>query len=355
MSNGTKVTIQDIADALGISRNTVSKAINNSEGIADSTRIKILNKATEMGYKQFSYVASAVGLTDSRALQDTFGHQAEPGSKGEITLLTAGLINQSHFASTTLDIFQQELHKMGYLLNLLRVPEEDVLSLSLPSGYNSDATKAIVCIEIFDWDYAQMLCSLNVPILFIDGPARINGRFLPADQLYMENFSPVESFVHDMIERGCSRIGFIGSHSHCQSFYERYSAFYLGVSMSGRPIDNAFIINSNEYSVIKNHLSNMKDFPDVFICANDFLAIDVIQILSGLGKSVPEDVLICGFDDAQESKWCKPQLTTIRINTEIIAYSASYLLMSRINTPDMDYRVVHTETNMIYRESTEKK
>ena len=46
-----RVRIQDIADALGISRNTVSKAINNSEGLADATRDKILQKAVEMGYK----------------------------------------------------------------------------------------------------------------------------------------------------------------------------------------------------------------------------------------------------------------------------------------------------------------
>ncbi len=50
-----KVTIQDIADELGISRNTVSKAINNSDGLAEATRERILQKATEMGYKQFSY------------------------------------------------------------------------------------------------------------------------------------------------------------------------------------------------------------------------------------------------------------------------------------------------------------
>ena len=49
-----KVTIQDIADALGISRNTVSKAINNADGLADATREKILKKAVEMEYKQFS-------------------------------------------------------------------------------------------------------------------------------------------------------------------------------------------------------------------------------------------------------------------------------------------------------------
>ena len=56
-----RVTIQDIADALGVSRNTVSKAINNSDGLAEATREKILQKAVEMGYKQFSYVAALSG------------------------------------------------------------------------------------------------------------------------------------------------------------------------------------------------------------------------------------------------------------------------------------------------------
>ena len=51
-----RVTIQDIADALGVSRNTVSKAINNTGILADSTREKVLKKAVEMGYKQFSYI-----------------------------------------------------------------------------------------------------------------------------------------------------------------------------------------------------------------------------------------------------------------------------------------------------------
>ena len=51
-----KVTIQDIADELGVSRNTVSKAINNSDGLAEATRERILQKAIEMGYKHFSYI-----------------------------------------------------------------------------------------------------------------------------------------------------------------------------------------------------------------------------------------------------------------------------------------------------------
>ena len=81
-----KVTIQDIADALGISRNTVSKAINNSEGLADATRERILQKAVEMGYKQFSYVASLSGSGIPRPVPAD--PLEPPAASGEIALFT---------------------------------------------------------------------------------------------------------------------------------------------------------------------------------------------------------------------------------------------------------------------------
>ena len=99
-----KVTIQDIADALGISRNTVSKAINNSEGLAEATREKILQKAVEMGYKQFSYFStfSAVSGADGQS-------RGIPGFQGEIALLTTTFLTQSHFTSTMLDKFHNSI------------------------------------------------------------------------------------------------------------------------------------------------------------------------------------------------------------------------------------------------------
>ena len=51
-----KVTIQDIADSLGLSRNTVSKALNNTGILAEETRQKILTRAAEMGYRRFIYL-----------------------------------------------------------------------------------------------------------------------------------------------------------------------------------------------------------------------------------------------------------------------------------------------------------
>ena len=177
-----KVTIQDIADALGISRNTVSKAINNSEGLADATREKILQKAVEMGYKQFSYFSTFAAVSDA----GVGGGLSISGYQGEIALLTSAFLTQSHFASTMLDKFQGEIAQLGYTMNTHRVTSANLKEKSLPLSFRPDQVKAIICIEMFDRAYDEMVCELGLPVLFVDGPAKWDGFSLPADQLYMD-------------------------------------------------------------------------------------------------------------------------------------------------------------------------
>ena len=339
-----KVTIQDIADALGVSRNTVSKAINNSDGLADATREKILQKAVEMGYKQFSYVSTFAGL---RSLQPE-------GSEhhGEIALLTAAFMTQSHFASTMLDKFQREISQLGYTLNTHRVTEQNLREKSLPLTFRRDQVRAIICIEMFNRSYDEMVCELGLPTLFVDGPVKREGLSLPSDQLYMDNTVGITRFVNDMLAAGQRRIGFVGDYNHCQSFYERYTAFRMAMLMAGAPVDERFCFCHNHADSFIEQLAGLEELPDVFICANDFVAGDLIRGLFSIGKTVPEDVRILGFDDAPESRIIRPALSTVHIHTQIMAFTAVQLLLSRMKEPSLDYRVVHTETDLIYRDST---
>lgn len=344
-----KVTIQDIADALGISRNTVSKAINNADGLADSTREKILQKAVEMGYKQFSYVA-VLSAGNSR---DSFGSVGTDGAKGEIALFTTSIFHQTnHFAAPMLDRLRQELSQLNYIMSIHAVTKDDLNQLILPATFVKERCSAILCIEMFDWDYDEMLCSLGLPLLFVDGPNKRSGISLPADQIYMENTMGVTKLVNDMLAKGKKRIGFIGDYEHCQSFYERYTAFRCAMMMAHVPVDEALCIKANFGDEIKDSLGSLKDLPDLFICGNDFVAMDVIQALRELGKTIPDDVMLSGFDDAPESRIVTPQLTTMHIHTQVMAYTAVQLLTSRIQEPSLDFRIVHTETELIYRDST---
>jgi len=343
-----KVTIQDIADALGISRNTVSKAINNTDGLADATREKILQKAVEMGYKQFSYVSTLTGITTAETVSPAKGNRYH----GEVALLTTTLLTQSHFAILLLDKFQKELSQLGYTLNTHRVDQENLANMTLPITFVKERVSAIVCVEMFNRDYDEMVCSLGIPVLFVDGPTKRSGDSLPADQLYMDNTTGITKLVNEMLSKGKRRIGFIGNYDHCQSFFERYTAFRCAMLMAGVPVNEQFCIKANHFEDIYEPLRALPELPDLFICANDFVAVDTVQALRKLGKSVSEDVMLCGFDDAPESRVISPSLTTVHIHTQIMAFTATHLLMSRIEEPSLDYRVVHTEANLIRRDST---
>lgn len=344
-----RVTIQDIADALGISRNTVSKAINNSDGIAEGTRDKILQKAVEMGYKQFSYVASMANF--NKAIEA----DSQTLSSGEIAVFLTNYIPNSHFASTLLDKLHEETLKMGFSLNFHRVSKENIQNLTLPKGFSPEQSKGVICVEIFNAAYSDMLCGMDIPILFIDGPSRRGMRSVNADLLLMDNSAEICRFVQHMADRNLTRIGFIGDYNHCQSFWERYAAYRTSMLKLEIPAEDKFIIHppANDIDALGNALESLDEMPDVFICVNDFVAIDAMQLLAQKDRSLPKKVRFFGFDDSHESRIFYPALSTVHIHSQAMAFSALHLLVTRMEEPAMEYRTIHVETDLVLRESTE--
>ncbi len=337
-----KVTIQDIADELGVSRYTVSKAINNAGSLAEATRERILQKATEMGYKHFSYLKAHTG-----GAAEYQNHK-----KGEIALLCRKAIASTHYASLMIDRMKKAFPQYGYHLTACRVENENILQRTLPPTFDPSRVSAVICVEMFDRIYDEMICSLSMPVLFVDGPSKRDGIDLPADQLYMDNTTAITRFVNDMLARGKHRIGFIGNYEECQSLFERYTAFRCAMLMSNVPVEQRFCIKTNDPDEVGNVLAALSDFPDVFVCSHDLVASKAVYTLHELGISVPGNVLVCGFDDSPESRIMTPALTTVHIHTSVMAAAAIQLLLSRIDEPSLDYRIIHTETELIYREST---
>ena len=103
---------------------------------------------------------------------------------------------------------------------------------------------------------------------------------------------------------------------------------------------------------LREKLKAMDDFPELFICANDFIAVDMLIIMRELNISCPKDIMLCGFDDSPESRVTTPSLTTCHIHSQIMGLSAANMLINRIMEPDLNYRIVHTETELLFREST---
>ncbi len=161
------------------------------------------------------------------------------------------------------------------------------------------------------------------------------------------------------MKKGIRKIGFVGEATHCRSFFERFVAYRNAMYINGLPIDEKFCLtevhphNPSYKDYISKAIADLNELPELFICANDFVAIDVLNGLKNIGVECPKDIKIFGFDNSPESKVMTPSLSTCHIHSQVMGYSAANMLMSRIEQPDLNFRITYTETNLIYRDSTE--
>lgn len=337
---GNKITIQDIANALGISRNTVSKALNNTGVLADATREKILQKAAEMGYKQFSYYPQI--------------SYSSPTEIREIALLTQSMPNSSHFGSSLLDTFQEKISSNGYRLSIFLIRKQETETLELPVGFERKNIDGIICMELFNEPYSEMLSSLDIPLLFVDSAANTDFSAFDADFLFMENKNSIYNMTQTLIKNGRRKLAFAGYIYNCHSFFERYQGFQEAMLQNNLTPSTTLLTSKDAFEDIQKLTSILSQmaFPDAFICANDFVAIDLIKALRIQNIEIPSDMLITGFDNSAESKIIEPHLTTIHIPSLAMGYIAADLLLSRIDNPGLPYRTTHVRTVIKYREST---
>lgn len=341
-----KITVQDIADELGISRNTVSKALNNTGTLADATKSKIIQKAIEMGYKQFAYVNNTSLFSSNVSVNK------------EIALLTRSMPNTSHFGSHLLSGFEEIISTQGYRLSMYVIRDNELNSSSLPFNLNLESVDGIICIEMFDKNYSELICKLGIPTLFIDSPSNHDSSPVNADILLMENYHSIYNITKTLINNNKTNIGFIGDIYHCESFYERWKGYCSALLDLKIPFDinNSILENDKEPygdpEWLGNRIMQIPVLPQAFICANDFVAINVIKALKYKNISVPNDILICGFDDFMESKIIEPHLTTVSIPSYEMGDIAANLLLSRIDNPSIPFRTMHVRTSVKFREST---
>jgi len=344
----SKVTIQDIADALNISRNTVSKAINGTGSVSKNTKIKIFNKAAELGYKQFSML--------NQNLIETI----IPKPNYEIALFSHSVLNTSHFSSPLLHTFQEHISALGYRLSMYTIREDVMNQCELPANFNHEFTKGIIVIEMFNEKYTEFLCNLEFPTLFIDTYANTNRQIIKSDIMYMENFNSSYQMTLFLITKGYKKIGFVGDSLHCHSFYERWCGYLHAMQDSSINDFYEYCILENDNlpyynpELLTSKIRALPRLPEAFVCANDYIAIDVIRALKSMNLTVPDDIKICGFDNSTESKIIEPPLTTVNIPGDSMGRFAAETLLSRIEYPELSYRTIYVQTQIINRLSTKK-
>ncbi|OKP85428.1 LacI family transcriptional regulator [Paenibacillus helianthi] len=338
-----RVTIQDIADALGISRNTASKALNGTIGIPDETRNKVIKQAREMKYKQFSFMEDESKLSKSSR---------------NIALLTENLPNTSHFGSTLISGLEKCISDEGYNLSIHIIRDIDQQSLSLPNNFDVSNVDGIICIELFNLEYSKLITSLELPTIFIDCSAHVCYPEFQADVLLMENEHSTYLLTRKLIDEGYNTFGFVGDFNHCRSFNERWVGFNRALTEAGIRLDlSQCVLDEDRYffstpSWADERLQGITQLPSAFICANDFIAVSFMKALKNQNHSIPGDIVVCGFDNSPESKIIEPHLTTVHIYSNEMGGTAAQMLLSRISHPEQPYQVSHIYTTPIFRDST---
>ncbi len=337
-----RVTMQDIADACGLSRNTVSKVFNGRGAVPQGTRDLILQKAAELGY----------GLPTKTPARSA----AREG--GSIALLTSQMPRDFHFGTVFMPSFTDQISRSGYTLKIFEISPEELEQKKLPPHFSPDQISGLVGIEMFDPAYLKMICSLGLPTVMVDGPAHAFAEPIPCDFVTMENVSGIVSVVRRLREKGARRVGFMGDKEHCASFFERWIGYTSALNILGLPVDEKICLLMPDGSPVDDpewmigQLDRMPVLPDAFACVNDYQAIHLMNALRKKGLRVPEDVMVAGFDGTSQAALVDPPLSTVRIPSTEMGRMAADLLLYRIHSPEMPYVWIRVRTEPVWRRST---
>lgn len=341
MKNG-KVTIQDIADTLKLSRNTVSKALNGQH-VPPKTKNLVLNAAIEMGYKSYKSIASADSVRTHK----------------RIALVTSRfLLNINYYIYIMRGI---ELTLEDKDIELLQFTVTNATTFRKLTDFLAESKiDGILCIELFKNNYLSDLIALGYPLVSLDFPALnlpINGKF---DLVMPESFRCTRAFCMQLIkEKGCTTFGFVGDYLHCHSFYERFLGMREALFMSNIPFEADYgitlseddLVYANPYALYEV-ISKRQQLPKCFVCANEAIAIALIEALKRLRKRVPKDCLVIGFDNVPESKNNEPALTTFNVDKVALGKRLLSVLLDRIEFPAEKNRTLYVESRLIAHQTT---
>lgn len=341
-----RVTMQDIADACGLSRNTVSKVFNGHGSVPPSTRDLVLRTSRELGY--------------GSPAEDT-PVRTQRKNAGNIALLTRLLPGDVHFGTVFLSSFTDQISRSGYSLKIYKISPEELEEKRLPPHFAPDQIAGIVGIELFSQAYLDMICSLGIPTVMTDSPIDAISSLMQCDYVTMENIAGILALVERLAGAGAKRIGFVGDNYHCGSFGERWSGFNLGLKTYGLQLDERFCISEPDASPygdpawLISRIREMPAVPDAFVCANDYLAIHLMSALKKMGLSIPKDVMVTGFDGTSQSALVDPPLTTVAIPGVDMGRIAAHILLTRIGNPDLPFIWTRVKTTPVWRGSIREK
>ncbi|GHV70670.1 LacI family transcriptional regulator [Spirochaetia bacterium] len=331
MENGSKITIQQVADKAGVSIATVSRVLNNKNTVREDTRKQVLEVAEGMGFNASSSLAD----NTSRA----------------ILLCVPDLINP--FNSSVIEGIQQSAHQNHYRVFILQSKEKYLDYGDYEEALKNHSFAGIILLtSIMNTELLELL-TISCPIVMCSEYCDVNG----VSFVSIDDVKSACRATEYLISLGCRKLALLNFSLQFRFARHREQGFDEALQKAGLEKNPDWIahLSSIDYQLAYSnalHILSLPDPPDACFAVSDVYAVAMIHAAKKSGFRVPGDLSVIGFDNIDLASMTDPSITTMAQPGRMIGFQASELLIEKINNPRMAKKRIILNTELIVREST---
>ncbi len=322
----SRTTITDIANELGVSPSTVSRALNNHPAISKKTRKAVLKLALKRNYQP-----NLLALNLLKRKTNTIGIIVP-----EIT---------SYFFSSIINGIKDVVKPIGVNMIIGQSNESYEEEKSIVQTFASirvDGFLLSPSSETKKYDHLEILLNNNIPLVIFDRDCEgIN-----IDKVFVDEYKGAFQAVEHLIRSGCKRVAHIAGKQSLSTARHRLRAYKDVLKKHHIPVIDEYIVESDgftpEHGILPTKkLLSLTQPPDAIFTINDGVAIGSMYVIKDAGIKIPEEISIIGFDDDPHSLYFKPSLSTVWQPTYEMGMLSARILMKRIsNNNDLSKLVV---------------
>jgi LacI family transcriptional regulator len=356
MSQIGVVTLYDVASLAGVSTATVSRVVHGLDRVAPATRARVLAVIDQLGY-----VPDSAAQSLSRRRKDVIGlvcvERMAPRMQYDIESMSL------LFYDEILRGVESRIRDQNWSLMITYLEEPGVIQPAANGeGHHAPNLPRLLSLSgkcdglligegIVPPPILARLAE-RLPVVVIAG----NPREHNADVVTADNRSGYAALVTHLIEdHGLQRLFYVNGPETAPDAQERQRTLMqvLRTHPQSRLVGTAkgmFTVLSGEQAG-QQLLDTRSELPDAVVCANDQMAIGLLQAFNRAGVRVPDQVAVVGFDDIFPASLCDPPLTTVHQPMRLLGERACARLLDRIRRPTLRPKVELLPTELVLRSS----
>lgn len=345
-----KITMQQIADHLGVSKFVVSKALSGKGGVNEMTKERVIQAASQLGYfsQKNAYMRTA----------KTERPSPKTGGKQSVIVLMPNIRFQtkdSLYWGKILEGISSSLEDLG--LGMVIISEQSVDNFV--NILNPDGIMGLIGVGQISTPLLLEVHRMGMPIVLVD----MEDPLIPSDTIFVNNMDAMARLTNHLIGIGHSRLQFIGNDRFSRSFRDRHIGFKITLDEHGLSsgVQEGLVLQLQELekgdvdSEIRSWVSRKlktKSMPTALVCANDSIAATALRVLNELGVKVPAEVSVTGFDNIEDAPQGGSRLTTVHVPKEALGRRAVQKLLERIERSREPMEKILLAGDIVYRDST---